>query len=289
MHASFSSISKFIAVVATVFMVACTDPDQCSDRPALRPTTSLPLLQTGHPPVRATYETVLAAFNQHTIPGLKVSGVNQGIDTSMLLIELDNRRFEPSIVTADRVNTGLSPVDAMRSGSYGVLIGSSFVSAGNPLIPVGLLRKRDQVLSELQIHGYTRILGLTPHGLGVIGHRVYERDLFASALQLGPGIVEQGELDISERDLTRPRYFRSFVALCADRTILGATIVPMHLRTVGAQFLRFADASHLQCDEVVNLAGDRETIIAVSSDAGVTFLGHSDHARVAMLKFTNTP
>ena len=63
--------------------------------------------------------------------------------------------------------------------------------------------------------------------------------MFTSALQVGPGIVERGKLDISERDLERPKYFRTFVATCATRTLIGASQAPMHLHTLGKRLLAY--------------------------------------------------
>ena len=51
-------------------------------------------------------------------------------------------------------------------------------------------------------------------GLGVVASREYHHGMFESAMQVGPGVVERGLLDISERDLARPKYFRTFVGTC---------------------------------------------------------------------------
>ena len=82
---------------------------------------------------------------------------------------------------------------------------------------------------------------------------------------MGPGIVERGKLDISERDLERPKYFRTFVATCATRTLIGASQAPMHLHTLGKRLLAYLKEVDLGCDEVVNLAGDREVILAMAA------------------------
>jgi hypothetical protein len=168
-----------------------------------------------------------------------------------------------------------------------VVIGSGFVSELRSLSPVGLLQKEGRQISELQRHGYTRILGIRDATLGVVASREFHRGMFDSAIQVGPGIVEHGQLDISTADLNRQKYFRTFVATCDDRTLVGASSIPMHLYHVGQQFLVFAAENGMQCDEMVNLAGDREAILAITTRAAdrIGYLGHPETGKAALLGF----
>ena len=154
---------------------------------------------------------------------------------------------------------------------------------------MGLLQINGSVLSELQRHGYTRILGVRREGIGVVASREYHVGMFESAIQVGPGIVEEGELDISERDLERPKYFRTFVATCGNRTLIGTSLVPMHLYTLGKRFLEYLAEVDLTCDEVVNLAGDREVVFATVAEDGSRFayFGHLNTAKASLLGFRN--
>ena len=69
--------------------------------------------------------------------------------------------------------------------------------------------------------------------------------MYDSAIQLGPGVVEQGLLDISERDLRRPRYLRAFLATCGSVAVVGVSLRPMHLYTLGQRLLVFFNAEGL--------------------------------------------
>jgi len=137
-----------------------------------------------------------------------------------------------------------------------------------------------------------RILGRTWGGSArcEVAHRSeWPVERFSSALQAGPGIVEEGELDISERDLSRQKYFRSFVAECGERSIVGATLVPMHLYTLGSELVEFFAARSLDCREVVNLAGDRESVLLVRNSKEVAFLGDPVPAKAGLIGFSLNP
>jgi hypothetical protein len=232
------------------------------------------------------------AFSAFALPGVRVHLVDADGAPAILLLTIDLAAFEPLIVGTDgERHIGVSAGQALRGSNLDVLVGSSFVSELNSLEPVGLLQIDGKVISELQRHGYTRVLGVRDHGIGVVGIRDYNRGMFESAMQVGPGVVEQGLLDISERDLQRPKYFRSFVATCGDTAMVGASQVPMHLYSLGQRFLEVARTLGAECDEVANLAGDREVVLAmVSQDrTQMAYLGHPGTAKAAFLGFRRKP
>jgi hypothetical protein len=100
-------------------------------------------------------------------------------------------------------------------------------------------------------------------------------------------VVEEGRLDISERDLTRPKYYRTFVGLCDGKALLGASQVPMNLHAVGKRLLEYVAGIGERCDEVVNLAGDREVVLALRSrdERRVAYFGHPLTAKAGLLGF----
>lgn len=217
------------------------------------------------------------------IDGLKTHFVGSG-DDELLLIELDAATFDPALVGEPQ--TGTSAQQALVDHDFVVVVGSGFVSELKGLEPVGLLQVQGQTLSPVQMYGYTRILGINDDGIGVVHRDAYQRDLFHSALQVGPGIIEQGKLDISERDLERPEYFRSFLAICADRWIAGASMAPTHLRTLGRTLEDFFQAAQWRCDDVVNLAGDRQAVLLVSTaDHTVIYHGDPNTYKASLLGF----
>ena len=158
-----------------------------------------------------------------------------GDEQSLLLLHIDSKVMEPVLMGIP--TKGISAHDAMLENNLTVVIGSGFVAELQTLQPVGLLQIEGETLSPVQGHGYTRILGINEEGIGVVHREDYQRDLFHSALQAGPGIIEQGELDISERDLQRPKYFRSFIAVCDSGWLAGVSLAPSHLRTLGQTLL----------------------------------------------------
>jgi hypothetical protein len=227
-------------------------------------------------------------FEQFQVGGLRVHLAQTDGQPELLLIEVDLELFEPVLVGSDGDSrSGLSAGDAITNFELDLVIGSSFVSEVHSLTPVGLLQIEGRIISELQGHGYTRVLGARADGLGVVASREYHRGMFESAMQVGPGIVEHGVLDISERDLQRPKYFRTFVGTCGSKVIIGASQTPMHLYTLGQRLLQFVAGLGESCDEVVNLAGDREVVLAIASAdrSRLVYFGHPQTAKAALLGF----
>lgn len=217
------------------------------------------------------------------VEGLAIHFVGAG-DDELMLLELDPAVFDPVLIGLPR--EGTSAEAALRDHDLTVVLGSGFVAELRGLEPVGLLRVQDRTLSPVQGYGYTRILGINEEGIGVVHRDDYQRDLFHSALQAGPGIIERGELDISAADLERPEYFRSFLAVCAERWAAGVSLAPTHLRTLGRTLVDFFAASGWQCDDVVNLAGDRQAVlVAALSDGTIVYHGDPRTYKASLLGF----
>jgi len=246
---------------------------------------------------RAPLAQWLAAFTQVAadvgVPHYLIGPAQQPIIAAIALHYDD---FEPQILRhpgdgqreaskTTNEKPGVSAREALENQSIAV-VGSGFLSLVRALEPLGLLKVDGTQISELEIHGYTRVLGINDQRrFGVLHRSEYEANRFRSALQAGPGIIEQGLLDISTKDLERPRYFRSFVATCTDRVLIGVTLEPMNLRTVGEQLLQAAYQHHLGCDEVINLAGDREAVFALRSTAQWVYHGDPTDQKAALIGF----
>ena len=205
-------------------------------------------------------------------------------EDELLLIELEPASFEPVLIGMP--GSGISSADALRQHGLAVVLGSGFVAELRGLEPVGLLQLQGETLNPVQGYGYTRILGINDQGIGVVHRDHYQRDLFHSALQAGPGIIENGELDISEAELRRQKYFRSFVAVCADRWLAGVSLAPTHLRTLGQTLTGFFEAANWQCDDVVNLAGDRQAVLLMATvDEAVVYHGDPETYKASLIGF----
>jgi len=251
------------------------------------------------PPPNHTAQGPAADVPQGLLPGGDAADLRQALatpladgisalfvdeaDQPLLLFTLDPQLLAPVLLA--NPETGMASRTALEEHNLQMLIGSGFVAELHSLQPVGLLQVDGQTLNPVASHGYTRILGINDQGMGVIHKAAYQRNLFHSAIQVGPGIVEAGQLDISERDLQRPRYFRSFVALCDARWVAGVSLAPTHLRTLGQTLLDVFRDQGWQCSEVVNLAGDRQAIAMVRTAAGVAFHGDPNTYKTSLLGF----
>ncbi len=203
-----------------------------------------------------------------------------------VVIEIDLRRFEPVLLNKA---SGIRPGLAVADPHTGVVIGSGFVSPVRAMEPIGLLQYEGEVRSGIEQHGYTRILGISgqPSRFNVVHRSQWLPDMFRSALQAGPGIVEAGQLDISERDLQRPKYFRSFVAECGDHALTGISVIPTNLHTLGNALVDLFARENLACSEVVNLAGDREAVLLVSNQTTAAYIGDPQPRKAALIAFRN--
>jgi hypothetical protein len=263
------------ALVACSLLVAlgCSEPPQTtSTRPG--PAQSLPVQ------VPQGIVDFTTALQQLELPGTTVLRTED-----LLVIALEDDFYEPRLLADTK--QGLSAADAMAVPGMSVVIGSGFVSELHGLRPVGLLQIKGRILSDVQPHGYTRIVGISDSGVGVVHRGNFQRGLFSAALQAGPGIVEAGKLDISVRDLERPKYFRSFIATCDAMTVVGISLDPVNLFTLGQQLLAQLPTRGIACDEVVNLAGDREAVLAVRSpiDNIPVYHGNPNTHKVALFGF----
>jgi hypothetical protein len=228
---------------------------------------------------------IVAAFEALKGPGVEVvRAVHADADLLLVVASLD--ALEPMLraVDAER-ERGVTVRGALADPAVRVVVGSGFVSQLDSLMPVGLLQVEGRVESAVQPHGYRRIVGLTPDRIGVVGHRDRHPGLFDSALQAGPGVVEAGLLDITERDLERPRWVRAIVGTCGERVVVGMTLAPAHLFSVGRALLEAVPG----CDEVVNLAGDREAVLALSDGRRSVWLGRPETAKVALVALVQRP
>lgn len=210
------------------------------------------------------------------------------------LVDIDLREHEPILLTEPK---GIRPRKAIQAAGISVVVGSGFVSLVHDMRPIGLLQFEGKLLSDIEQHGYTRILGVTANSnqtdnrapatsrFAVVHRSEWRPEIFSSALQAGPGIVEQGKLDISERDLQRQKYFRSFVAECGDRALTGISLVPAHLYTLGTALLELFARENLQCNDVVNLAGDRESVLLTSTENQAAYLGDPQPRKASLIAF----
>ena len=271
-----------IVVTLCAFTTACGPAKDASPRQA--PVTSLPavLFVAGDArPVTATEWPDLLCELADGIDGASCHLVGDGA----MALELGHERFEPAIVgVGNRSRGGVTARGQIGSGMR-VVLGSGFVSEFKPIAPLGLLQINGTVVSELSNHGYTRIIGLRDGVLDIIGRADYHRGLFTSAMQVGPGVVELGKLDIRERELSLPAHFRAFVARCDSSTLVGITVKPMHLYSLGGDLLATFEAAGLDCAEVANISGDLEALLAVQSGGQVFYIGDPDSPKASLIGF----
>lgn len=276
-----------IAAVAALcaFATACDPANDVAPRQA--PATSLPgvlVLENGTQPVAAaTWPDLLCELAD----GIEGASCHQ-VGDSAVALGLDHQHFEPVIAgVGDRSRGGVTARGQVSSGMR-VVLGSGFVSEFRPIAPLGLLQIDGTVVSELSSHGYTRIIGLRDGVLDIIGRADYHRGLFTSAMQVGPGVVERGKLDISERELNLPAHFRAFVARCDASTLVGITLRPMHLYHLGGDLLATFEAADLNCTEVANISGDLEALLAVRSGGRTLYIGDPDSPKASLIGWEQT-
>ena len=263
-----------------VWLPGCDREEDQASRDA--PATTLPAVAwTADGTAERVSPEVWADYAGRAADGL--DGVALHRTDGALVLAIEHRRFAPAVLAAGtpRRLTGRSALD----GPATVVLGSGFVSEFQSLEPLGLLQVDGEILSPVSRHGYTRILGVGDGGLRVLARREYHRGLLESALQVGPGVVENGALDISPRERNLPAYFRAFAATCAERDLAGITTRPMHLFDLGNELLALFGAAGFDCAEVANLSGDREALLGLRAGGRAFLVGHPDSAKAALVAF----
>ena len=271
-----------VAVTAGGGLIGCHDePAPRFEAPLVSGVVTLPM------PSTQRFDTLLSGTG--TLAAMRGSDPRLHVDMvgdAVLVAHVSRADHEPSIL-----GLGVSAMDAILERGYRLVVGSGFVSVLNPISPLGLLQLDGKIESELTPHGYTRILGVRTAGLAVVGRSDYHPGMFEAAVQVGPGIIQSGKLDILQRERNLPPYVRAFVATCNDRWLAGIAQQPTHLYDLGELLLQYFEAETLACDEVVNLSGDREALLAIISEDGqsVAYFGNPTLPKASIVAFGNTP
>ena len=274
--------SVFLASLMIVLLAGCEEPAPRFESPLASGVITLPLRDTQRFDTLLSSTGFVAALlgteNNHEVTTF-------GPDAEVVLLHLPRTRFSPAIIGGGATGTGL-----LLDDGFSVVAGSGFVSEFNPISPLGLLQVDGSVLSELTRHGYTRVLGIQNGTMRVISRSDFHHGLFESALQVGPGIVERGALAINPTERNLPRYVRAFVATCADRWLIGVTQQPVHLYDLGGGLIDHFASEAIECDEVVNLSGDREALlVAASADRGsIAYFGNPTLPKASLIAFRET-
>ncbi|MDE0661830.1 MAG: hypothetical protein F4029_08255 [Gammaproteobacteria bacterium] len=266
-------------LVLAILLTGCEEPAPRFEAPLASGVVTLPLLDTQRFDAMMSAAGLVAAFQGS---GTAVAVHAPGAGNSLVVAHVMRSRFEPVILGANTI-----ALDALMDGGYTLVVGSGFVSVFDPVSPLGLLQLDGEVQSELTPHGYTRILGVGDGELSIIGRRDYHPGLFESAIQVGPGVVERGKLDIRPQERELPPYIRAFVATCDDRWLAGIAQAPMHLYDVGESLVTYFASNSLACDEVVNLSGDREALLALISDdrESIAYFGNPTLPKASVVAF----
>ncbi len=269
-------------VAALLGLAGCQEPAPRFEAPIVSGVITLPMPDSQRFDAQLSPAGLLGAFSRSN-PAISIDAVDD--EAGILVAHLPFEAFEAAIL-----GTGVRAFDAVRDGHV-LVLGSGFVSVFNPVKPLGLLQLDGETMSELTPHGYTRILGVRNGRLAVVGRGDYHPGLFESAMQVGPGIIQRGRLDILQRERERPAFIRAFAASCEDRHLAGIAQVPMHLYDVGTALTGYFELLGLSCDEVVNLSGDREALLALPSVDGqsIAYFGNPTLPKASVIAFAARP
>lgn len=215
--------------------------------------------------------------------GADLRRIGEPNHSKALLVNLPSDAYTPAVLHQPG---GISAEQALNAAGVAVVVGSGFATNPRSLTPVGLLIVNGDRVSEVQPHGYTRLLNISNNTIQVDHRSTSQAERIDHALQLGPGIVEEGRLDISERDLKRPRYFRSFVAVCATRWVVGISLEPVNLHSLGKSLVEHFDQQGMRCTDVVNMAGNHQAILAMKTADGIFYHGEVSTPKVSLLGFS---
>ena len=270
-------------LAATLAIVAgCEEqPAPRFDAPLVSGIITLPLRETQRFDTQLSQQGLLAALQGVDQPHLSVDEAHAGL----IVVELPHAHFEAAIL-----GLGAVAVEALLHGGYAVVLGSGFTNVFNPVQPLGLLQLAGEIKSPPTPHGYTRILGASAGDLAVIARDEFHSGMFEAAIQVGPGIIQDGRLDILQRERQLPAHIRAAAATCDDRWLAVVAQTPMHLYDLGEWLLRYFEAGNLRCSEVVNLSGDREALLAIFDADGnsIAYFGDPTLPKASIVAFKPT-
>lgn len=271
--------ARLVAALLVAGLAACKEPAPRFDAPIASGVATLPLRDTQRFDAVLSNQGLLSALRGHAADRLLVDAL--GANAGIVVAHLPRTEFEAHIL-----GSSIAALDALGNG-YALVLGSGFVSVFNPVDPLGLLQLEGRVVSEPAPHGYTRILGVAGGTLRVTARGEFHPGLFEAAIQVGPGVVQAGKLDILQRERELTPYIRAFAATCADRVLAGVAQSPMHLYDLGEHLLAYFADNALTCEEVVNLSGDREALLAIVAADGssVAYFGNPTLPKASVVAF----
>lgn len=268
------------AALVGLLVPSCEEPAPRFKAPLTSGVITLPMPATQRFDDRLSASGLPAALRASSRPELVVDLLD--VTAGAIVVALPRERFAATVLGG-----GAVALDALAQDGYALVLGSGFTSVYNPVAPLGLLQLDGAVASEPARHGYTRVVGAQDGELAIVHHGDWHPGLFDAAMQVGPGIVEGGQLDIRPTERERPPYVRAFVATCRSHYLAGIAPQPMHLYDLGQLLLAYFEQSGRECDEVANLSGDREALLAVASEDGrtVAYFGNPTLPKAAIVAF----
>lgn len=279
-----------VAAVGLALICGCEEPAPRFEAPLASGVVTLPMPATQRFDGRLSAAGLVAALHAGGNADLEV--VPLADDAGAFVVALPRAGFEATVLGSGAVGGGgVVALDALLQGGHALVLGSGFTSVFNPVLPLGLLQIDGEVASEPARHGYTRVLGARDGELAVIHVGTWHQGLFDSAMQIGPGIVEAGGLDIRPTERQRPAYVRAFVAACPEHYLAGIAQTPMHLYDLGQLLLAYFERSGRACDEVANLSGDREALLAVAGAdrRTIAYFGNPMLPKASIVAFRRRP
>lgn len=273
-----------VAAVGLALICGCEEPAPRFEAPLASGVVTLPMPATQRFDGRLSAAGLVAALRAGGNADLEVAALAD--DAGAFVVALPRAGFEATVLGG-----GMVALDALVQGGHALVLGSGFTSVFNPVLPLGLLQLDGEVASEPARHGYTRVLGARDGELAVIHVGTWHQGLFDSAMQIGPGIVEAGALDIRPTERQRPAYVRAFVATCREHYLAGIAQTPMHLYDLGQLLLTYFERTGRACDEVANLSGDREALLAVAGAdrRTVAYFGNPMLPKASIVAFRRRP
>ena len=275
-------IASATCAAALAILAGCEErPAPRFDAPLVSGIITLPLRETQRFDTQLSSRGLLAALQG---VGRRHLSVDEA-DAGLIVVQLPHAHFEAAIL-----GLGAVAVDTLLHDGYAVVLGSGFTNVFNPVQPLGLLQLAGEIKSPPTPHGYTRILGASAGELAVSARDEFHSGLFEAAIQVGPGIVQNGRLDILQRERQLPAYIRAAAAICDDRWLAVVAQTPMHLYDLGWRLLRYLEARDLHCSEVVNLSGDREALLAILGADGnsIAYFGDPTLPKASIVAFRPT-
>lgn len=184
-------------------------------------------------PIEKQGITIETIYAREDLKAFKLKFYQNSVQASLIVALIDPSQYNISIEGLDPKGYGTA-IDNIIT-DCDLVLGAGFVKSFVPIIPLGLLKVENELITDIDFK--SKYIGLILENNGELtftSTRNYDQSPFRSGFQVGPIIISESKMTISERELKLKPYGRAFVGRTNNGAIvIGISLTGMHLYELG--------------------------------------------------------